>query len=114
MKKKIKLKKGSISSLQKYVAEKIKERGFEDESLHERLLLLAEEVGELIHDARKLSGMYCDKNRSLDANPGEEVADIINLVFAVAIKMGLDMEKEFLAKESKNDKRSYHRVPNKL
>ena len=38
----IQLKQGTIKNLQEYVAEKIKERGFEDESLHERLVLLME------------------------------------------------------------------------
>ena len=41
-----KLKRGSIKDLQEYIQFKIKERGFEDETLHERTLLLVEEVGD--------------------------------------------------------------------
>lgn len=40
-----------IKHLQEYVTIKVKERGFEDESLHESLLLLTEEVGELIKES---------------------------------------------------------------
>ncbi len=103
------LKKGTISHLQEYVAEKIKERGFEDESLHERLLLLTEELGELVNACRKISGMNVDKNREITNNTGEEIADVINLVFAVGIKLGLDIEKEFIEKNAKVDKRIYER-----
>ena len=41
---------------------------------------------------------------------GEEVADVINLIFAVGVGLGLDIEKEFLLKEDKNNKRSYKRA----
>ena len=103
------LKKGTISHLQEHIADKIKERGFEEESLHERLVLLMEEVGELAKACRKVSGMNVDKNREIINNTGEEVADVINMVFAVAIKLGLDVEKEFLEKNIIADKRIYER-----
>jgi len=96
---KITLEKGTIKHLQKYIAQKNKERGFEDETLHERLLLLSEEVGELIHACRKLSGMNLDMKRKEHYWPGEEVADVINMVFCVGSKLELDIEKEFLKKQ---------------
>src|SRR5688572_19349270 len=99
----------SISHLQKYVHHKIKERGFDDESLHERLLMLTEEVGELVKACRKVSGMYEDKGRENKYHLGEEVTDVINMVFAVGIKLGLDIEREFLEKEAKIDQRNYER-----
>lgn len=103
------LKSGTLQELQEYIAQKIKDRGFEDESVHERLLLLTEEVGELIKACRKVSGMNIDAERNNYGKVGEEVADVINLVFAVAIKMGIDVEKEFLAKEKIIDERVYKR-----
>ena len=106
---KVDLNPGGIKNLQKYVAYKIKERGFEDESLRERLVLLMEEVGELARACRKISGMNIDSNKEIKNKTGEEVADVINLVFAVGIELGLDIEKEFIEKEKKNDQRSYER-----
>jgi NTP pyrophosphatase (non-canonical NTP hydrolase) len=108
-----KLKLGTIQHLQEYVAEKIKERGFEDEGLHERLLMLTEEVGELINACRKISGMYVDQNREIVNKTGEELCDVINMVFAVGIKLGIDIEKEFLTKEAIIDKRKYERASKK-
>ena len=104
------LKKETISNLQEYVAEKIKTRGFEDETLQERLLLLTEELGELVNACRKISGMNVDKDREIKNETGEEIVDVINLVFAVGIKLGLDIEKEFIAKEAIIDKRIYKRA----
>ena len=105
---------GTVRHLQNYIAEKIKQRGFENETLQERLLLLAEELGELVNACRKISGMNVDQNREITNKTGEEVADVINMAFAVGIELGLDIEKEFLEKEKKIDKRVYGRISPKI
>ena len=110
MAKKIQLKKGTVKHLQEYVAAKIKERGFTDETVHERMLLLMEEVGELAKACRKITGMNVDVKRKITLEVGEEVADVINLIFAVGIELGLDIEKEFINKEKVIDTRFYKRA----
>lgn len=97
----------AVKSLQTYIAQKIEDRGFKDETLQERLLLLFEEVGELANAIRHKTQMNVDKNKAARNQVGEEVADIINLIFAVAIKLELDVAKEFLEKEAIIDKRTY-------
>ena len=104
------LKQGTIKHLQEYIDFKIKERGFKDETLHERLLLLAEELGELVNACRKISGMNIDQNREITNQVGEEITDMINMVFAVGIELGIDIEKEFIEKNKKVDKRLYKRA----
>lgn len=104
-----KLKTGTINHLQDYIAAKIKQRGFDDESIHERLLLLVEEVSELVRSCRKLTGMNVDPKRTIQSEAGEEITDIINMVFAVAVKLHLNIEAEFLKKEKVVDNRSYNR-----
>lgn len=111
--KKPQLNTGTIQHLQEYIAAKIKERGFEDETLQERLLLLTEELGELVNACRKISGMNVDQHREITNKVGEEVVDVLNMVFAVGIELGLDIEKEFFEKNEKIDKRVYKRSPNK-
>jgi len=105
-----KLKEGTIRHLQEYIEQKLKERKFDDETLHERLLLLTEEVGELINACRKLTGMNVDEAREITNEAGEELTDVINMIFSVGIKLGLDMEKEFRKKEERIDKRRYKRT----
>jgi NTP pyrophosphatase (non-canonical NTP hydrolase) len=113
MAKKTQLQKGTIRQLQKYIDTKIKSRGFDDESLHERLLLLVEEIGELAKACRKISGMNVDTKKKNFSTVGEELTDCINMLFAVGIKLGLDIEKEFLEKEKIVDKRFYRRAAHK-
>lgn len=108
------IKKGTIKHLQKYIAYKIEKRGFSDETVHERLLLLTEEVGELVKACRKITGMNCDTKRKITVNVGEEITDVINMVFAVGIKLGLDIESEFLKKEKIIDQRLYERSKEKI
>lgn len=105
------LKEGTIKHLQEYFTQKIKERGFEDESLHERLLLLTEELGELVHACRKVSGMNVDQNREITDKVGEEIADVLAMLLAVGIELNLDIEKEFIEKEKIVDQRTYARSP---
>jgi NTP pyrophosphatase (non-canonical NTP hydrolase) len=100
--------------LQEYIEQKLKERGFDDETLHERLLLLAEEVDELINACRKLTGMNVDEARKITNEPREEITNIVNMVFSVGIKLGLDIEEEFRKKEEKVDKRNYKRTSKEI
>ena len=109
--KKPQLNTGTIRHLQEYIAGKIKERGFKDETLQERLLLLTEELGELVNACRKITGMNVDQRREITNKVGEEVVDVLNMVFAVGIELGLDIEKEFFEKDEKIDKRIYKRNP---
>lgn len=105
-----KLKKGTIRHLQEYISQKCKEWNFEDETLHEKLLLLTEEVGELIHACRKISGMNLDTKRKKTAQIGEEMADVIMMAFDTAGKVEVDVEKELLKKIKIVDKRKYKRT----
>ena len=103
------LKQETIKHLQEYIGFEIKERGFKDETLYERLLLLTEELGELVNACRKISGMNVDQNRKITNQVGEEIADAINMVFAAGIELGIDIEKEFIEKNKKVDQRFYKR-----
>jgi NTP pyrophosphatase (non-canonical NTP hydrolase) len=108
------LKPGTIKRLQEYVSKKIKERGFEDESVHERLVLLMEEVGELAKACRKISGMNVDSARDTKYKVGEEITDVLNMLFAVGIRLEIDIESEFFNKERKIDQRTYKRSQKKI
>mgnify|MGYP001559423003 CR=1 FL=1 len=109
----MKLKKGTIKHLQEYTSFKVKERGFEDETLHERLLLLTEELGELVKACRNITGMNVDVNRKISHKAGEELVDMLNMLFAVTAELKIDLEKEFILKEKEIDKRIYERSKQK-
>ena len=99
----------AIKELQEYISSKIKDRGFDDETIHERLLLLVEEVGELVNATRKLRGMNVDEKRDIPNQVGEELADVLNVLFAVVDELNIDLANEFQKKEEKIDQRTYKR-----
>ena len=103
------LKENTIRNLQNYVSEKIKERGFDDETLQERLLLLSEEVGELLKACRK-TGIGHVKDTEKDYDIGSELVDVLTMLFAVAGELKIDVEKSFLKKEKEIYKRNYSRT----
>ena len=105
---------GTITQLQEYIEFKLKERGFDNETLHERLVLLMEEVGELAKACRKISGMNIDAGREDTYKVGEEITDVLNMLFAVGIELGIDIEKEYFNKEAKIDQRTYERSQKKI
>lgn len=96
--------KPTLKDFQKYVKFKIKERGFDHETLPEVFMLLFEECGELAHAARKLSNVKTDpasKKRIAE----EEVVDVLWYLIDICNYLNIDLEKAFRAKEKINEKR---------
>ncbi|RZS81221.1 dUTP diphosphatase [Pigmentiphaga kullae] len=95
-----------LSYFQKYVAETEKERGFDKETALEKCLLLGEEVGELFKAVRQHKGIKTDP--SSDTHEiGNELADILNFVFALANRFDVDLAEAYAHKETLNSVRSW-------
>lgn len=91
----------TIRNLQDYVAEVERERGFADESAIQKCLLLGEEIGELFKAVRKRAGIKVDPTSSVNM-VGEEIADILSFVLAIANRFQIDVASAFIEKEQKN------------
>lgn len=84
------------------------ERGFSNQDLAPKLLLLAEEVGELIKSVRKShADIGLDVNKKYDHDTAGELADILIVLTCVANRLGVDLEKAFRDKEEKNKSRTW-------
>ncbi len=94
----------NLKNLQKYVIELEQERGFSNQTVIQKCLLLGEEVGELFKAVRKSENISIDKNSNIH-NVGEELSDILIYVCAIANRYNIDMETAFRAKEEINKKR---------
>ncbi len=94
----------TLKNLQKYVTELEQERGFIDQSVIQKCLLMGEEVGELFKAVRKSENISTDKNSNIH-NVGEELADILIYVCAIANRYDIDIGEAFRAKEEINKKR---------
>lgn len=101
------LRNDSLGSLQAYVKKTLKERGFEDETVAQKFMLLLEEMGELAHAARKRAGTKVDEAKWQDSeqNLHDEAADVFIYLLDICNKLDIDLAQAFFAKEEKNRKR---------
>jgi len=101
--------KSNLKDLQNYVAKLEIERGFANQTIIDKCLLLGEEVGELFKAVRKSEGLAIDSNSTF-TEIGDELTDILIYVCAIANRKGIDLELAFLKKEEKNKQRVWKSV----
>ena len=94
----------TLTNLQSYVHELENERGFIEQTLLQKCLLLGEEMGELFKAIRKSENISTDKN-SETFHIEEELADILIYVCAIANRCDINLEEAFRKKEEINKKR---------
>lgn len=96
----------TLRDFQDYVVKLEGERGFTEQTVLQRSLLLGEEVGELFKAIRKSQKMGIDE-KSIIGSIDEELADILIFVFSIANRYNIDLEKAFRDKEEINKKREW-------
>lgn len=94
----------TMRDFQNYVTELEEERGFTEQTVLQRSLLLGEEVGELFKAIRKSEQMGLDR-KSIVGSVDEELADVLIFVCSIANRFGIDLETAFRDKEEINKKR---------
>lgn len=94
----------SLRALQEYVSKIEKERGFSDESVIQKCLLLGEEVGELFKAVRKGSGIKVDPKSQVNSIE-DELADIFVYTLAIANRYNIDLYAALTQKEERNSQR---------
>jgi NTP pyrophosphatase (non-canonical NTP hydrolase) len=95
-----------IKDYQVYVYELESERGFLQQSIKDKCLLLGEEVGELFKSIRKVNGIAVDPNSKF-GEVEDEIADIFIYLCSISNRLNIDIEKAFINKEIKNKKRKW-------
>jgi NTP pyrophosphatase (non-canonical NTP hydrolase) len=94
----------TLKDLQDYVEEMVRERGFTDDDVAKKFMMLTEEVGEFSKAARAHAGMKLAKD-SRDQDLEGEAADILIVLLGLCNMMNIDLEKAFRYKEEINKKR---------
>lgn len=96
-----------IKDFQEYVVQLEQERGFLDQSVQDKCLLMGEEIGELFKAIRKYhTSLGVDSNSKVD-DAGSELADILIYLLSIANRLDVDLEQAFRAKEEINKKRKW-------
>ena len=94
----------SLPELQRNVEWLEEDRGFSDQTILEKCLLLGEEVGELFKAVRKSSGLAVDAD-SEEREVADELADVLIILGSIANRAGVDLDEALRAKEAVNRKR---------
>jgi NTP pyrophosphatase (non-canonical NTP hydrolase) len=94
----------TVKELQEYIRQMTAHRGFDSESIGNKLILFVEEVGELAKAIRKEAGMkFSETTQRTELE--EELADVQIVLLDIANKLGIDMRTAVAAKETKNHER---------
>lgn len=96
----------TLNDIQQYVSELERERGFADQDVLQKCLLLGEEVGELFKAIRKRQQMSIDPNSKV-SHVGDELADLLIMMCSVANRMDVNLENAFRTKEEVNKYRKW-------
>lgn len=98
----------SLREVQQYIKAVNTVRGFEEQPIEERMLLLTEEIGELAKSIRKnATNMSTDVNKQYSYDSIEsEVSDCLYVLASVCNRLDIDMFKCLKEKEKEN----IHRV----
>lgn len=101
----------SLSHLQNYMEHMVKQRGFEDESARDTMLLMVEEVGELAKAIRKISGIKIEeKSTEHYANVQDELADVLIYLLVLANRSNINLFDALKQKETKNASRVWKKA----
>jgi len=96
----------TLADFQAYVVKLEAERGFEEQSVRDKCLLLGEEIGELFKAVRKVEGLKIDISSQF-GTVSEELADVFIYLCAIANRYGIGLETAFREKEKINHQRSW-------
>lgn len=99
-----------LKDFQEYVRKAVKERGFEDETPQDIMLLLQEEFGELAEAVRKSIGIKYSRPRKRSIEI--ELADIFIYILDLANYFDVDLEEAFRKKEEINKRKKWFRNKN--
>lgn len=99
----------TLSDIQTYIKKVLQLRGFEDQTVKDKLLLLTEEVGELAKAVRKnSSGASVDPEKIENYDSVEsEISDVLIVLISVANILNIDVFKSLKQKEQININRKW-------
>lgn len=94
----------TLREVQKYIEDMNEVRGFNSDTIQDRMLLLTEEIGELAKSIRKTSkNIYTDINKQYNYDTIEsEVADCFYVLLSVASYLNIDVFQSLKDKEKEN------------
>ncbi|MEE4195923.1 MAG: MazG nucleotide pyrophosphohydrolase domain-containing protein [Anaerolineae bacterium] len=95
----------TLADYQQYVIELEEERGFSDQTVLMKTLMLGEELGELFKAIRKQQAIKIDHTTAKVGGIDEELVDMFIFLCSIANRYEIDLEEAFRQKEAINENR---------
>lgn len=96
----------NLAAYQTYISQVMEERGFDDETVSQKFMLLLEEAGEFAKAARTEANLKTRTDQDRE-NLDDEAGDVFIVLLDICNKLGIDLEKAFIQKEQKNQTRTW-------
>ena len=98
----------TISELQKFIENKCIERGWTERTDVERVMMLAEEIGEVAKEIRKHTGKFGHNKPENTDDLASELIDVLNWIVDIANNNKIDLGVAFQKKWQHNDRRTWN------
>ena len=96
----------SLAAYQQYVRQVMQERGFDEETVSQKFMLLLEEAGEFAQAAREKANLAQSADvQTEDIN--DAAADVFTILLDICNQLGLNLEQAFIKREHKNETRTW-------
>jgi len=82
------------------------ERGFDDERISQKFMLLLEEAGEFAQAAREKASLAQATDASVE-DLNDAAADVFAILLDICNHLNIDLEKAFITREHKNQNRTW-------
>lgn len=96
----------TLAAYQQYVQQVMSERGFDDETVSQKFMLLLEEAGEFAQAARQQANLtQATDTAKEDVN--DAAADVFAVLLDICNQLNLNLEQAFIDREHKNQSRTW-------
>ena len=96
----------SLAAYQRYLRQVLSERGFDDETVSQKFMLLLEEAGEFAKAARNQANLTQATDTSSE-DLHDAAADLFTILLDICNQLNLNLEDAFVARERKNQTRTW-------
>lgn len=96
----------TLTAYQQYIQQVMRERGFDDERISQKFMLLLEEAGEFAKTARK-NAHLAQATDSPVGDLSDAAADVFAVLLDICNQLNLNLEQAFIAREHKNQGRTW-------
>jgi NTP pyrophosphatase (non-canonical NTP hydrolase) len=96
----------ALAAYQQYIKQVMTERGFDEESVSQKFMLLLEEAGEFAQAAREKASLAQATDADIE-DMNDAVADVFAILLDICNHLSLDLEKAFINREHKNQTRTW-------